>query len=85
MQPAAAQVAIDPISDASGIAEFECSDLDAAGAACTLAPGVASDFCVALDAEGEPLANSTGFTDDGLVLFQNIDVMEIAAIRCRDL
>ncbi|TFL16815.1 hypothetical protein [Jannaschia formosa] len=40
-------------------------------------------FCMAVDAEGEPVANSTTVSSTGVATFQGIDPAEIATVRCR--
>ena len=71
--------------DLSGLDELvpiDCTDAGE-GIACTVETEGQVTFCMAVDAEGEPLANSTGATDAGEVLFQNVAPARIAGLRCR--
>jgi len=40
-------------------------------------------FCMAVDAEGAPVANSTSVSATGVVTFQGLDPSRITALRCR--
>ncbi|WP_298433302.1 hypothetical protein [uncultured Jannaschia sp.] len=64
------------------VAPLSCEET-AAGVACTVETVDAATFCMAIDAEGTPIANATGVLDDGIVLFQQIDPNAVAALRCR--
>lgn len=84
--PAAAQdAATDPLPRVTEApdAVFECTQAGE-GVACTVDTEAAFTFCMALDAAGEPLANSTGASDSGEVIFQDIDAAEVASVRCRN-
>ena len=40
-------------------------------------------YCVAFDAQGDPVANTTVSSGDGLTVFNGVRVDEIDALRCR--
>ena len=40
-------------------------------------------YCVANDSEGQPVANTTVASDDGVAAFNGVRVEEIAALTCR--
>ncbi|MFO6463724.1 hypothetical protein ACK8OR_04965 [Jannaschia sp. KMU-145] len=64
------------------IAPLSC-ETTGEGVACTVETMDAATFCMAIDAEGTPIANATGVMDDGIVLFQQIEPEAVAALRCR--
>lgn len=81
--PAAAQDADAPdMTGAVDVVPLECV-IAGEGVACTVETDGPATFCMAVDADGEPLANSTGATDAGEILFQDVDAERIAALRCR--
>jgi hypothetical protein len=41
------------------------------------------DFCLAVDREGRPVANSASVSATGVVTFQNVEIDRIAELRCR--
>lgn len=69
------------------IAITECNETSDGAVACVVDAEVMGmrdpTFCLAIGEDGEALANSTGATDDGLVLFQEVEAADIAALRCR--
>lgn len=71
------------MTDASDIGILSCAEGEE-GASCEIDTDRAFTFCMAVDEAGEPLANSMGATDAGVVLFQNVDPEAIASLRCRD-
>lgn len=82
--PAMAQVAVpDEEADGFEVGILSC-DLDGTETGClTEAPAEDLTFCMAVDAEGEPVANATTVSDEGVVVFQNVEPERIAALRCR--
>ena len=42
-----------------------------------------SILCVAMDAEGKPLATTTGFVELGSVMFMEMSVSDIDRVSCR--
>ena len=57
----------------------------AGGAQCAVewAEEGATLYCIALDADEEPVANSTVSSDDGLAVFNTIEAETIGFVRCR--
>ena len=81
--PALAQQAETPdMTDALDVVPLECAPAGE-GIACTVETESPVTFCMAVDAEGAPLTNSTGATDDGAILFQDVDPALVATLRCR--
>jgi hypothetical protein len=81
--PAAAQVTEPDYGDGDvEVGELSCR-LDGTEVGCMTEVAAGLDHCLAVDAEGEPVANSTFVSGDGRVTFQNVDPERIAALRCR--
>jgi hypothetical protein len=81
--PAAAQIAEPEFgTDMLEVGVLSC-DLDGAEIGCLTEIDEAMTFCTAYDAADEPLANSITVSDEGIVVFRNIDPTEVAALRCR--
>ncbi|CUH40277.1 hypothetical protein JSE7799_03009 [Jannaschia seosinensis] len=72
------------MADAADVPNLDCEQTGE-DVSCTFDALAPYDFCMAVDAEGEPLANAMGSTDAGVVLFQGIDAQQIASLRCRDI
>ena len=79
----AAQTAAPDMADAIDVVPIDCT-LAGKGTACTIRTERPVTFCMAVDAKGDPVANSTGATDAGEILFQNVDPSRIVGLRCRD-
>lgn len=79
----AAQTAAPDMADALDVVPIDCT-LAGEGTACTIRTERPVTFCMAVDASGAPVANSTGATDAGEILFQNVDPSRIVGLRCRE-
>jgi hypothetical protein len=81
--PAAAQLAAPEYrADDLEVGVLSC-DLDGTEVGCLTDISQRMTFCMAVDAEGEPLANSIFVGDDGTVVFRNVEASDIASLRCR--
>lgn len=78
-----AQGAAPDMADAIDIVPIDCMSAGE-GTACTIRTERPVTFCMAVDARGEPVANSTGATDAGEILFQDVDPSRIVGLRCRE-
>ncbi|WGH78311.1 hypothetical protein [Jannaschia ovalis] len=86
LAPAAGHVADDPAA-VDAVAIVQCTETAEGAVACTVDAATMGErdptFCLAIGEDGGALANSTGATDDGLILFQDVAAAQIAALRCR--
>lgn len=71
------------MADAIDVVPIDCV-LAGEGTACTIRTERPVTFCMAVDAAGAPVANSTGATDAGEILFQDVDPSRIVGLRCRE-
>jgi hypothetical protein len=81
--PAAAQVTQPQYGDGDVEVGVLSCRLDGTEVGCMTEVAAGLDHCFAVDAEGEPVANSTFVSSDGLVTFQNVDPERIETLRCR--
>lgn len=72
------------IADDTTDQPLDCTDTPG-GAQCAVSweAEAALLYCVAEDSNGEPVANSTVASDDGVAVFNAVEAGSIAAIRCR--
>lgn len=84
IEPEAPLVAVDPQDDsAAAMNTLDCFET-AGGAECTVENGDGILlYCLALDAAGDPLANSTVSSDAGVAVFNAVEVAAIARVTCR--